>query len=71
MLKMAVFGPMPSASAPIAAAANPGAFIRSRTAIRRSDQRTLMPYLPRERTTAHMQVHRQREVRAICATWGL
>src|SRR6266436_282165 len=42
MLKIAVFGPIPSASALMTASENPGAFSSIRTANRRSDHRTLM-----------------------------
>src|SRR5215470_13640171 len=42
MLKIAVFGPMPRPIAPITASENPGAFISTRKANRRSDHRTLM-----------------------------
>ena len=46
-LKIAVFGPMPSASAAMAARENPGAFITSRRANRRSDHSTVMSLLRR------------------------
>ena len=42
MLKMAVFGPMPNATAMMTAVENPGALFITRTADLRSDEKTLM-----------------------------
>ena len=59
-LKIAVFGPMPSARAVMAAIEKPRAFISPRTANRRSDHSTLMATLPKQ--SGGLQVHGQREV---------
>src|SRR5690348_2251062 len=62
MLKIAVFGPIPSAKAAMTASENPGAFLSIRTAKRRSDHRALM-------MLARRHAYGQGTFGGICVIW--